>query len=564
MRSAVTVLAVLSLGALAPSATARGSGPVVRAPTEFEDLGYQRVFDTAAARSGVPSGLLAAVALQATGMDAHPEWEAIDGSHGLMGLRDGYDPRVDEAATAAGLDPDAVRDEAGPNVLAAARLLAEWAGGPEDPEDPEAWIDALSLYSGAGDDATGLAFASAVLRTWNEGAALETSGGIVNIPALGADLDGLLPSPWDGVPRSSDYGPATWSAAASCNYTANRAAEGGEVEYVIIHTVQGSYWGCISWFQNCSSSVSAHYVVSAGGDVTQMVLESDVAWHAGNWTYNTHSVGIEHEGYVDDPSAYTTALYDASAALTCDIATSHGFPIDRGHIIGHVEVPGATHTDPGGYWDWDYYMNLVSVFCGGAATGDLTGYIREDDIYTGANIVGATVSLNTGATTTTGGDGRYTFYALETGDYTVTASAPGYVTASDVKTVAAGITNWKSIALAADVGGGDDDTAPGDDDTAPGDDDTAPGDDDTAPGDDDTAPGDDDTAPGDDDSAPGDDDSAPGDDDTGEGPPPLARHDLLDGGSGSGCSSDGGAPAPGLGVLLLLPLMASRRRGRPC
>src|SRR5262249_45496784 len=28
-------------------------------------------------------------------------------------------------------------------------------------------------------------------------------------------------------------------------------------------------------------------------------------------------------------------------------------------IIGHDEVQASPHGDPGGYWDWDYYMALV-------------------------------------------------------------------------------------------------------------------------------------------------------------------------------------------------------------
>jgi hypothetical protein len=34
--------------------------------------------------------------------------------------------------------------------------------------------------------------------------------------------------------------------------------------------------------------------------------------------------------------------------------------MDRSHIIGHNEVPGATHTDPGSCWNWTYYMQLVT------------------------------------------------------------------------------------------------------------------------------------------------------------------------------------------------------------
>ena len=111
---------------------------------------------------------------------------------------------------------------------------------------------------------------------------------------------------------------------------------------------QGSYAGAISWFQNPSSNVSAHYVIrSSDGAITQMVREKDIAWHAGNWTYNTQSIGIEHEGWVSSCTWFTDAMYRASAALARNIALKYGIPMNRNHIIGHNEVPGATHTDPG-------------------------------------------------------------------------------------------------------------------------------------------------------------------------------------------------------------------------
>lgn len=157
----------------------------------------------------------------------------------------------------------------------------------------------------------------------------------------------------------ADYGPAIWSAASSANYSGGRS--GHSIRYVVIHTTQGGYSGAVSWFRNPAASVSAHYVIrSSDGEVTQMVHHGDTAWHAGNRTYNQESIGIEHEGFVDAPERwYTDAMYRASAALTRHLCDTYGIPIDRAHIIGHVEVPGATHTDPGTGWDWDRYMGLV-------------------------------------------------------------------------------------------------------------------------------------------------------------------------------------------------------------
>lgn len=160
---------------------------------------------------------------------------------------------------------------------------------------------------------------------------------------------------------STDYGPAAWVPASSSNYTVSSRESSYPINYVIIHTTQGSYSGTISWFQNPSAQVSAHYVVkSSNGAVTQMVREKDVAWHAGNWTYNTQSIGIEHEGFVEQDGWYTEAMYQSSAAIVRSVTAKYGIPRDRSHIIGHNEVPGATHTDPGPRWNWSYFMSLVN------------------------------------------------------------------------------------------------------------------------------------------------------------------------------------------------------------
>jgi N-acetyl-anhydromuramyl-L-alanine amidase AmpD len=184
---------------------------------------------------------------------------------------------------------------------------------------------------------------------------------------------------------STDYPPAVWNPAASCNYSARTVG----ISHVTVHTTQGSYASTISWFQNCASSVSAHYVIrSSDGQVTQMVTEANKAWHVG--TSNGYTVGIEHEGYISDPGAwYTSAMYNASAALTRDILASRGLaqkvydgsggwnavPADSLYDVkGHVNYSNQTHTDPGSGWDWPRYRSLVAngTSSGGGSTTTLT------------------------------------------------------------------------------------------------------------------------------------------------------------------------------------------------
>lgn len=193
-----------------------------------------------------------------------------------------------------------------------------------------------------------------------------------------------------------DYPGARWVPAYSGNYTAANRPSSHPIRYVIVHVTQGSYAGAISWFQNPSARVSAHYVLrSSDGEITQMVRHKDIGWHAGNWTYNTQSIGLEHEGWVNDPRWFTDAMYRASANLTRYICDQYGIPKTRTHIIGHNEVPGATHTDPGPHWNWNYYMSLI----GDVRNAAFVGANFPSTIRPGERISVSVQFRNTGTTT---------------------------------------------------------------------------------------------------------------------------------------------------------------------
>ncbi|MBL1106790.1 N-acetylmuramoyl-L-alanine amidase [Streptomyces sp. 5-8] len=180
--------------------------------------------------------------------------------------------------------------------------------------------------------------------------------------ALAAVPYTLLPDPRAAARSGTvDYPPAEWQPASSSNYTvADRPADYA-IDRVVIHVTQETYTNTLAIFANPQKKVSAHYVVrSTDGHVAQCVHEAAIAWHAGNWSYNTRSIGIEHEGWVDQPGYFTNALYEQSARLTAAICARYGIPRDREHIIGHYQVPGTDHTDPGPVWDWVRYIRLVN------------------------------------------------------------------------------------------------------------------------------------------------------------------------------------------------------------
>ncbi|MBC9717456.1 N-acetylmuramoyl-L-alanine amidase [Streptomyces sp. TRM66268-LWL] len=164
-------------------------------------------------------------------------------------------------------------------------------------------------------------------------------------------------------PVAADYPDADWVPASSSNQTTSNRPTTYPITRIVIHVTQETYADTLGIFQNPAQQVSAHYVVrSSDGNVAQCVRDRNIAWHAGNWTYNTQSIGIEHEGWVDQPEWFTHAMYESSAALTAHLCATYGIPRDREHIIGHHEVPGATHTDPGPLWDWTRYIRMVNFY----------------------------------------------------------------------------------------------------------------------------------------------------------------------------------------------------------
>lgn len=211
---------------------------------------------------------------------------------------------------------------------------------------------------------------------------------------LRASVADAAPPPW--------YPPLLWYPASPDNYDTGRA--GARIQYIVIHATDGGYAGALAWFRNPSSHLSAHYVIRASdGAITQTVSEADTAFHARG--FNRQAIGIEHEFVPDSGIGYTDAQYRASATLVCAIARRYGIPTDRAHIIGHNEVPGTDHTDPGPTWNWSFYMGLVAA-CSTSAPG--AGLSFGDDGAAVAQLQRALVTLgHLAAADLAGGEGHF-------------------------------------------------------------------------------------------------------------------------------------------------------------
>src|SRR5690606_37154904 len=280
---------------------------------------YPAMFRAAYARyPRIPAGTLEALA------NSQSRWQQLQPDRsgeprhgmpqawGVMGLYagEGFADQVAEAAALLGTAPERVKRDPATNILAAAVLLDRELRGTA--RDDEALAAALQRYAGFGRDGGAVdgyaraSFAFDVLLGIDRGV---DDNGIrvperpvqwerafpadmlvkLNAPMVRLDLDhdtvqtdafAIDPRTEALVAREAAAGNASLAAVdfpgARWVYSPNYSSRSGTaVREVAIHTMQGSYAGSISWFQNPSAQVSAHYLIrSSDGQVTQMVRES--------------------------------------------------------------------------------------------------------------------------------------------------------------------------------------------------------------------------------------------------------------------------------------------------
>ena len=275
---------------------------------------------------------------------------------------------------------------------------------------------------------------------------------------------------WDAGAQGADYPGAVWDPAHIYNYTPDfRPA--GEIRWVVIHTTEDApgsdctatrdYFRVSNNANSTSTNhlgASAHYVICRDGKVYQMVRDHDIAHHAGNFSYNEASIGIEHERH--DTSNWTEAQFQSSVALVqwlasryaVDIAFPSGiapeFPTNGTGIIGHLQVPdpddptvggGDNHkTDPR-YWNWEYYRSLFTA--GSNHTIELSASPAAGGTVSGSGTFASGSSRTVAATA----NGSYTFANWTEGGSVVSSSANYTFTLNANRTLVA---NFSPVASA--------------------------------------------------------------------------------------------------------------------
>ncbi|QQV67725.1 N-acetylmuramoyl-L-alanine amidase [Acinetobacter junii] len=153
-----------------------------------------------------------------------------------------------------------------------------------------------------------------------------------------------------------------------------------DIQLIVIHNISlppsqfgGGYiqqffqnkldWNTHPYFQTIEGmQVSAHLLILRTGEVIQFVNFNDRSWHAGRSSYlahkecNDYSIGIELEGSDDLP--FEIEQYQALVEIVTVLRQA--YPKIQNHIAGHSDIAPKRKTDPGLYFDWQLFRQLLS------------------------------------------------------------------------------------------------------------------------------------------------------------------------------------------------------------
>ncbi|MEU1534658.1 N-acetylmuramoyl-L-alanine amidase [Streptomyces fagopyri] len=394
-------------------------------PADAADASRQQDFASAAAEYHIPVSVLLGLAYQESGWQSHGQLPSTDGGFGPMHLTDvtpammaggdaGATGRADldtltakpalhtleTAAKLTGLPAHTLRTDPTANIRGGAALLAsyqrELTGS--TPTDAAQWYGAVARYSQSMQRQAAVRFANRVFATIHDGTTGVTETGrrvtLHAAPSLRpatAQVDQLhlkasTATAATECPASLDCTFVPGSAAGG--QVSSRPTNGIRIDTIVIHDLETTYDAGVNILADPKSSVSTHYVMrSSDGAITQMVPTKDIAFHAGNYSTNLHSIGIEHEGYAAHGATwYTEAQYEATADLVKYLAGRYAIPLDRQHILGHDNVAGPNsslvsgmHWDPGNGWDWNHFMRLLGRPAGGPHATPTVGSVVTID-----------------------------------------------------------------------------------------------------------------------------------------------------------------------------------------
>jgi N-acetyl-anhydromuramyl-L-alanine amidase AmpD len=345
-----------------------------------EDM--NNVFQSNAVSYDVPIDILKSIAYTETRLShviPHDDYESCTGvphSFGMMGLRDDnwFGHSLLDAANLIGAKPEMLIYNYELNIQGAAALLSKHAAEMNiSRNNLNDWKPVLEKYSGIPQEDVKEFYSFDVMKVLSEGTI--TNGIKINSHnEIEMNQFSTKVNPINKLINiKSDYYPPAVLDPSPNFYTNPPFYQ----QFSVVHTTQGSFAASVSWLKNPAASAATHYIIrSSDGYIVQLVREMYAAWHAVCW--NRWMFGTEHEGFVDNPAWYTDTMYVNSTALFRHLCVQYNIPMTRSYIIGHGEKSNPTwvawlqqnfpsidpncnsHTDPGQYWDWNFYLQLIT------------------------------------------------------------------------------------------------------------------------------------------------------------------------------------------------------------
>lgn len=306
----------------------------------------RKYFSAAAKEFNVPVEILMATA------QVQSNWaqvaESMYGSWGVMGIIENHSvTQISHAASLLNVSAENIKKDAATNIRAAAALLLHYQKNRVTTPKLESWFESLKDLTGLTDEEMKHELAIRIFELVKSGSKTVTLWDeIIFIQPTTVAIPSPLFSPIlrKGPKSDVDYTLAIPNYT-TCNFSSRPAAS--EHKYYFVHYIgTGTYQGAISWFKDCKSQVSAHYIIrNSDGQVSQVVAESARAWSQGVADFNDQGIGVEHEAIVTNLAMWDSEPMLISAGnLASDVCTRNNIPKvrraingDRG-IYGHNDV----------------------------------------------------------------------------------------------------------------------------------------------------------------------------------------------------------------------------------
>ena len=117
-----------------------------------------------------------------------------------------------------------------------------------------------------------------------------------------------------------------------------------KIQYIVIHWVGNAGSSAIgnrNYFNSLATThktiASSHYIIGLEGEIIRCIPDNEVAFHAGSYSMNRKSIGIEN-CHPDWGGAFNNMTYNSLVELCAKLCKQYGLSVNN--IIRHYDVTG--------------------------------------------------------------------------------------------------------------------------------------------------------------------------------------------------------------------------------